>query len=72
MLRVQTQARQLVPMPGSYYVTMNQPLAALVSAALEPDSQNSFAANRLLAIEAGQLRRVMRPPPLSTSSKPAN
>ena len=72
VLRVQTQARQLVPMPGSYYVTMNQPLAALVSAALEPDSQNSFAANRLLAIEAGQLRRVMRPPPLSTSSKPAN
>ncbi len=73
VLRVQTQARQLVPAPGSYYVTMNQPLAALVSAALEPDSQNSFAANRLLAIEAGQLRRVMRPPPLmSTSSKPAN
>ena len=72
VLRVQTKPHQLVPAPGSYYVTMNQPLAALVSAALEPDSQNSFAANRVLAIEAGQLRRVMRPPPMSSASKPAN
>ena len=67
-LRVQTKPSQLVststPAPGSYYVTLSQPLAALVSAALEPDSQNSFAANRLLEIGAGQLRRVMRPPPV--------
>ena len=62
VLRVQTQARQLVPPAGGFYVSMNQPLAALVGAALEPDSQNSFAANRLLAPEAGQLRRVMRSP----------
>ena len=38
-------------------------MAALASAALEPDSQNSFAANRLLAIEGGQLQRVVRAPP---------
>ncbi len=63
VLRVQTQPRQTVPAPGSSYVAMDQPLAALVSAALEPDSQNSFAANRLLTLEGGQLRRVMRPPP---------
>ena len=63
VLRVQTKPSQLVPVPGSFYVTLNQPLAALVSAALEPDSQNSFAANRLLAVDAGQLRRVMQPPP---------
>ena len=63
VLRVQTQPRQLVPEPGAFYVSMNQPLAALISAALEPDSQNSFAANRLLALEDGQLRRVVRPPP---------
>ena len=50
MLRVQTQARQWLPPAGSHYVTMNQPLAALVSAALEPDSQNSCIANRLLAL----------------------
>jgi hypothetical protein len=41
---------------------MNQPLAGLASAALEPDSQNSFAANRLMDIANGQLRRVMRRP----------
>lgn len=70
VLRVQTQPRQLIPAPGAYYVTMNQPLAALVSAALEPDSQNSFAANRLLAIEDGQLRRVVRPPPAGLQNRP--
>lgn len=71
VLRVQTQARQLVPAPGSYYVSLNQPLAALASAALEPDSQNSFAANRLLNIEGGQLRRVVRAPPAAALSSPA-
>jgi hypothetical protein len=72
VLRVQTQARQRVPAPGSYYVTMNQPLAALVGAALEPDSQNSFAANRLLKIEDGQLRRVMKPPPAGGPGRASN
>ncbi len=71
VLRVQTQARQLVPAPGGFYVSLNQPLAALVSAALEPDSQNSLAANRLLDIEAGQLRRVMRLPPAGALGRPA-
>jgi hypothetical protein len=33
---------------GSYYVPLNQPLANLVIAALEPDSQSSFFANQLL------------------------
>ena len=67
VLRVRTQPGQVMPTPGSHYVTLNQPLAALASAALEPDSQNSFVANRLLAIEAGQLRRVMRPPPVGAT-----
>jgi predicted deacylase len=72
VLRVQTRPGRLAPVPGSFYVSMSQPLAALVSAALEPDSQNSFAANRLLAIDAGQLRRVMQLPPsgATSSSKP--
>jgi hypothetical protein len=72
VLRVQTQPRQLLPAPGSYYVSLNQPLAALVSAALEPDSQSSFAANRLLGVESGQLRRVMRPPSNLAELKPVN
>jgi hypothetical protein len=41
--------RGLVDAPrGSYYVPLNQPLGNLVIAALEPDTQNSFFANRLL------------------------
>jgi hypothetical protein len=63
VLRVETQPRRLTPEPGGYYVSMNQPLAALIAAALEPDSQSSFAAHRLLDIANGQLRRVMQPPP---------
>ena len=69
VLRVQTRAGQLAPPAGSFYVSMNQPLSALVSAALEPDSQNSFAANRLLAVDAGQLRRVTQPPPAGAISR---
>ena len=69
VLRVQTRAGRLAPPAGSYYVSMNQPLSALVSAALEPDSQNSFAANRLLAMESGQLRRVVRLPPAGATTQ---
>jgi predicted deacylase/post-segregation antitoxin (ccd killing protein) len=68
VLRVQTRPGRLLPAPGSFYVSLNQPLAALASAALEPDSQNSLAANRLLGLEAGQLRRVVRPPPAGALS----
>ena len=73
VLRVKTRPAQAVPSAGSHYVSLNQPLAALITAALEPDSQNSFAANRLLNIDDGQVRRVMRAPPaaaLSASSVP--
>ncbi len=70
VLHVQTQARRLVPEAGSFYVPLNQALAALVSAALEPDSQNSFAANRLMDFEGGQLRRVMSPPPAAAAVLP--
>lgn len=48
---------------GDFYISMAQPLGAIVAAALEPDSQSSFAANGLLDIEHGGLRRVMTPPP---------
>ena len=63
VLRVKTRPAQAVPPAGSHYVSLNQPLAALISAALEPDSQNSFAANRMVGVEPSALRRVMRPPP---------
>lgn len=57
------------PPPGSHCVSLNQPLSALISAALEPDSQNSFVASRLLAFEGGQLRRVVSLPPADTPAK---
>lgn len=50
---------------GGWYVSLAQPLAGLITAALEPDSQNSYVAARLIALpEAGgpdRLLRVMQP-----------
>ena len=54
--------RSLIDVPaGSYYVALNQPLANLVLAALEPDTQNSFYANHLLDDLKG-IARVMAEP----------
>jgi hypothetical protein len=52
---------QVVP-PGTVYVSLAQPLAPLIVAALEPDSQNSFVSNRLLDLSTGELRRVLVKP----------
>lgn len=46
---------------GSYYVPLSQPLANLVVAALEPDTQNSFFANRLVDALQNQARVVGEP-----------
>jgi hypothetical protein len=48
---------------GSYYVPLGQPLAHLVTAALEPDTQDSYFANRLLG-SLDQAARVVVPPAL--------
>jgi hypothetical protein len=63
-VRVTLQAmRQRLP-DGGWYVSLAQPLAGLVSAALEPDSQNSYVAARLIAVpkpgEGDRLVRVMQ------------
>jgi len=47
---------------GGWYVPLDQPLGNLVVAALEPDSQNSFVANRLID-RLDALRRVLARPP---------
>jgi len=39
--------------PGDFYVPLDQPLANVIAAALEPDTQSSFAANRLLTLPPG-------------------
>ena len=46
---------------GSYYVGLDQPLANLVVAAFEPDTQNSFVTHRVVADLAAQARVLKRP-----------
>lgn len=46
---------------GSYYVPLSQPLAHLVVAAMEPDTQNSFFANRVQDALQNQARVVGEP-----------
>ena len=62
ILDVHTETARIVSPKGSFFVPMQQPFAGLVSAALEPDSQNSYAANRILDIDANRLQRVMEMP----------
>ncbi|MCW5657557.1 MAG: M14 family metallocarboxypeptidase [Burkholderiaceae bacterium] len=51
---------------GSWYVPLDQPLAHLVVAALEPDTPNSYFANRIVpALEA--VMRVRTPPAVALS-----
>jgi hypothetical protein len=54
---------------GSYYVGLDQPLANLVVAALEPDSPNSYAANGIL-VSVNDEMRIFRPPDMKTSAVP--
>jgi hypothetical protein len=46
---------------GGYYVGLDQPLANLAVAALEPDSRNSFASNRIVTDVGSQARVLVRP-----------
>ena len=46
---------------GSYYVGLDQPLANLIVAALEPDTRNSFVANRLVTDVSALARVTQRP-----------
>ena len=52
----------LIDVPaGSYYVGLDQPLANLVAAALEPDTQNSYVTNRIVTGVDGEARVLLRP-----------
>lgn len=63
IVRVQVEAvpTLLDVTPGSWYVPLDQPLANLVVAALEPDTQNSYFANRLLTRLGASARVLARP-----------
>ena len=54
---------------GSYYVPLNQPVANLVIAALEPDTPSSYLSNQLLD-NIGSVARVMTEPSLRTEELP--
>ncbi len=60
-LRVELVPALLDVRAGGYYVPLDQPLAHLVIAALEPDSQSSFAANRIIGDVKVQARVLERP-----------
>jgi len=63
-------ARGVVDAPrGSYYVPLNQPLANLAFAALEPDTQSSYFANRILE-DLQSAARVMAEPTLKLEELP--
>jgi hypothetical protein len=47
--------------PGGYYVSLEQPLAHLAVAVLEPESPASFAANGVIADLASEARILLRP-----------
>ena len=63
VLRVQVElVSTLLDAPlGSYYVGLDPPLANLVIAALEPDTQNSYVANGIVSGVAAQARVLLRP-----------
>lgn len=46
---------------GSYYIGLDQPLANLVVAAMEPDTQSGFIANRIVSDLKSQARVLQRP-----------
>ena len=56
LVQVDTDAARLAVPAGSWYVSLAQPLANLVVAALEPDSPNSYFANHVLADLAAAAR----------------
>ena len=60
-LRVQTTPTLLDLAAGGYYVSLEQPLAHLAIAVLEPEAPSSFAANGVIASVAGEARILLRP-----------
>ncbi len=60
-LRVQTTPSLLDLAAGGYYVSLEQPLANLAVAVLEPEAPSSFAANGVIASVDGEARILLRP-----------
>lgn len=71
VLRVEVQtARALIDVPvGSFYVPLSQPLANLVMAAMEPDTQNSYFASGIVS-ELDKQARIVSLPGVKTAVMP--
>jgi len=54
-----TEPAQFLIRAGDFYVPMDQPLAHVVAAALEPETQSSFASNRLLTLPTSASEPVL-------------
>ena len=71
---VEVEAARIAAKAGDFYVALDQPLANVVAAALEPDTQSSYAANRVLTLPRASngeavylpLYRLAHPLPVST------
>ena len=49
-ITTEVEPARLVVRTGDFYVPMDQPLANVIAAALEPETQSSYAANRVLML----------------------
>ena len=68
-MKVDTVPALLDVKAGGYYVPLDQPMANLVFAALEPDTPNSYLANGIIDSLDG-MARVMTPPSMETTAVP--
>ena len=68
-LRVQTQPVLLDVPAGSFFVSLEQPLANLAIAVLEPESPAGYAANGVIA-SVGKVARVLQRPDLRATAVP--
>ncbi len=60
-LKVQTMPALLDVAVGGFYVSLEQPLANLIVAVLEPEAPSSYVANGVIASVAGEARILLRP-----------
>ena len=60
-LKVQTRPALLDVAAGGFYVSLEQPLANLIVAVLEPEAPSSYVANGVIASVAGEARILLMP-----------
>lgn len=69
LIHIPTSRLLLDALPGSYYIPLNQPLAALAIATLEPDTNHSYYSHQLIT-NLSDVARVVSPPSLVFEEAP--